>query len=57
MPAREATGAPSGYIALLSEDGEENELVFLESGGLPCSVDPELLMPVRGLRAESLLRR
>ncbi len=53
---REATGAPSGYIALLSEDGEENELVFLESGGLPCAVDPALPMPVRGLRAEAYNR-
>lgn len=50
---RELIGAKSGYVALLSEDGAENELVFLESGGLPCSVDPELPMPIRGLRAES----
>ena len=46
-------GAKSGYVALLSEDGEENELLFLEAGGLPCDVNPELPMPVRGLRAES----
>jgi len=26
---------------------------FLESGGLPCSVDPSLPMPIRGLRAET----
>ncbi len=51
--AREMTGAKSGYVALLSESGEENELLFLEAGGLPCDVDPELPMPVRGLRAES----
>lgn len=44
------TGARSGYVALLSEDGSENELLFLEAGGLPCSVDPELPMPIRGLR-------
>jgi len=46
-------GAKSGYIALLSDDGQENELLFLEAGGLPCSVDPELPMPIRGLRAEA----
>ena len=46
-------GATSGYVALLSEDGQENEVLFLESGGLPCSVDPELPMPVRGLRGEA----
>ena len=46
-------GATAGYIALLSEDGTENELVFLDSGGLPCTVDPSLPMPIRGLRAEA----
>ena len=51
--AREATGATSGYIALMSEDGSENEVLFLEAGGLPCSVDPNLPMPIRGLRAEA----
>jgi PAS domain S-box-containing protein len=50
---RAATGAASGYVALLSEDGSENEVLFLESGGVPCSVDPDLPMPVRGLRAEA----
>ncbi len=45
-------GAKSGYVALLSEDGGQNDLLFLESGGLPCSVDPSLPMPVRGLRNE-----
>lgn len=32
-------GASSGYVALLTEDGSENELLFLEAGGMPCSVD------------------
>ena len=43
-------GAQSGYVALLSEEGNENEVLFLDSGELPCSVDPELPMPIRGLR-------
>jgi len=47
------TGATSGYVALLSETGEENEVLFLESGGKPCKVDHNLPMPIRGLRAES----
>jgi signal transduction histidine kinase len=51
--AREMTGAQSGYVALLSESGEENEVLFLESGGLACSVDPCLPMPIRGLRGEA----
>jgi PAS domain S-box-containing protein len=42
--------ATSGYIALVSEDGKRNEVSFLDSGGLPCSVDPNLPMPLRGLR-------
>jgi hypothetical protein len=33
----------------MSEDGEEKELLFLESGGLLCTVDPEPPMPIRGL--------
>jgi PAS domain S-box-containing protein len=44
-------GATSGYVALLSRDGTENEVLFLESGGRPCRVDPDLPMPIRGLRA------
>jgi transcriptional regulator with GAF, ATPase, and Fis domain len=49
----ELTGATSGYVALLSEDGQENEVLFLEGGGMECTVDPELPMPIRGLREES----
>jgi len=45
-------GAAAGYIALLSTEGTENEVLFLDSGGLPCSVDPTLPMPIRGLRAQ-----
>jgi len=47
---REMTGAVSGYVALLSEDGHENEVLFLEAGGMPCTVDPNQPMPIRGLR-------
>ena len=46
-------GATAGYVALLTEDGQENEVLFLEAGGLPCTVDPDLPMPIRGLRAQS----
>ncbi len=46
-------GASSGYVALLSANGEENKPLFLESGGMPCEVDPDLPMPVRGLRSET----
>ncbi len=51
---RDFIGATGGYVALLSEDGAGNEVVFLESGGLPCTVDPSLGMPIRGIRGEVL---
>ncbi|MCF8082255.1 MAG: GAF domain-containing protein [Deltaproteobacteria bacterium] len=50
---KDLIGATSGYIALLTDDGMENEVLFLESGGLPCDVNPSLPMPIRGLRAEA----
>ena len=50
---RKATGAVSGYVALMSNDGKENEVLFLEAGGMPCNVDPLLPMPIRGLRADA----
>jgi PAS domain S-box-containing protein len=46
-------GAVAGYVALLSKDGRSNELLFLDAGGLTCRVDPNLPMPVRGIRAEA----
>ncbi|MEW6221161.1 MAG: response regulator [Thermodesulfobacteriota bacterium] len=46
-------GSSSGYVALLSADGGENEVLFLEAGDRACAVDPELPMPIRGLRAEA----
>jgi PAS domain S-box-containing protein len=47
---KDLIGAFSGYVALLSRDGTENEVLFLEAGGRPCTVDPSLPMPIRGLR-------
>jgi len=46
-------GAAAGYVALLTEDGMENDLVFLDSGGRTCTVDQSLPMPIRGLRGEA----
>jgi len=51
--AKKITGARSGYFALLSDDGAENKVLFLDAGGMPCTVDPELPMPIRGLRSEA----
>ena len=47
---RRLIGATSGYIALLTRDKAENEVVFLDAGGRACTVDPALPMPIRGLR-------
>ena len=47
---KKVTGATSGYVALLSKDGAENEVLFLDSGGRACDVDENLPMPIRGLR-------
>jgi PAS domain S-box-containing protein len=51
--AKDLIGATAGYVALLSADGTENELLFLDTGGVECRVDPSLPMPIRGLRAEA----
>jgi PAS domain S-box-containing protein len=50
---KELLGASAGYIALLSKDETENEVLFLDAGGFPCRVDPSLPMPIRGLRAKA----
>ncbi len=49
---KQTIGAQAGYIALLNETGTENEVCFLDAGELPCTVDPSLRMPIRGLREE-----
>ena len=50
-------GSTSGYVALLDETGKENKVLFLEAGDLPCTVDPDLPMPVRGLRQEAYKKK
>jgi PAS domain S-box-containing protein len=50
---KKVTGATAGYVALLSDDGSENEVLFLDPGGRECVVDPSLPMPIRGLRGEA----
>jgi len=54
---KDLTGAQAGYVALLKADGSENEVLFLDAGGMPCTVDPNLPMPIRGLRAEAYRTR
>lgn len=42
--AKEISNAKSGYVALLNDEGDENEIVYLDAGGLPCTVNPNLPM-------------
>ena len=48
--AKSATGATAGYVALISRNELENDVLFVDSGGVACTVDPNLAMPIRGLR-------
>ena len=50
---KELVGATAGYVALLTKDGKQNEVLFLDPGGRECRADPSLPMPLRGLRAEA----
>jgi len=56
--SKRLTGATVGSFALFSDDGAENEVLFLDAGGWPCKPGPELPTPIGGLRFESYeLRR
>lgn len=50
-------GHSSGYIALSTDDGSKNEVLFLEPGGKSCTVDPSFPMPVRGLREIAYIQK
>ena len=47
---KDLIGATAGFVDLLSDTGVENELLLLDSGTLKCMVNPDLPMPIRGLR-------
>ncbi len=48
---KDLLGVTAGSVVLLTEDGKENQVVFLDPGG-PCpAVDPSPPAPVRGLLA------
>ncbi len=53
---KNVTGATAGYVALLSDDKRENRVLFIDSGGLPCALNPDIPMPVQGLHAEAYSR-
>lgn len=54
---KETIGARAGCVALLAKGGKENEVLFLDPGGMPCSVDPEMPMPIRDLRQVAYAER
>ncbi len=51
--SKKLIGASGGYVALLNKDGTNNDVLFLDSGGMPCTVDTSLPMPIRGLRGDA----
>ena len=50
---RNLLGAAAGYMALLSKDVTENEVIFLDANGLFHTVGRNLPMPICGLRNEA----
>lgn len=51
--SKKLIGATAGYVALLSDDGQENIALFLDTGQSRCTLNPELFMPIRGLREKA----
>ncbi|MDW7649746.1 MAG: ATP-binding protein [Bacillota bacterium] len=43
-------GARAGYVAVLDETEEKNRVLFLDTGGMDCTLDTSLPMPIRGFR-------
>jgi PAS domain S-box-containing protein len=50
-------GAAAGYVALSEPGASAYDLVYFDSGGLECTVDVHLPMPIRGLRGEAYRTR
>ena len=51
--SKKLIGASGGYVALLNKEGTNNDVLFLDAGGMPCTVDTSLPMPIRGLRGDA----
>ncbi|MDY6950754.1 MAG: PAS domain S-box protein [Thermodesulfobacteriota bacterium] len=51
--SKKLIGATTGYVSLSDPYGSENKALFVDVGGLPCDVDPDLTMPIRGLLAQA----
>ena len=46
-------GASCGYIALPNAAQTDNEIIYLDTGGIACGVSPSIPMPLRGMRERS----
>ena len=44
------TGAHSGYLAILTPEGAESDVLFVESDGLPCAANPNMPDQIGKLR-------
>jgi len=51
---QEIVGATAGFVALLEESGKRLDVLHLDTGELPCTVNSDSPMPIRGLRKETL---
>jgi len=51
--SRNLITARAGYVALLADNDTENEVVFLDPGGFPCSAGRGHRTPIRGIRGEA----
>jgi len=50
---KELIGAGTGYMAILNKEGNENQILFMETGKRPCRIVSKRPMPIRGLREEA----
>lgn len=49
---KKLTGASAGFVGMPSTDGTRIEILFLESGGISCKVDPNRLKLMKGIWKE-----
>ncbi len=49
---KKLVGATAGYVAVLSQNGSEHEIIFCDSDDLDCSEDLSFTMPIEGILAE-----
>ena len=49
--------AKAGYVALIDQSGKYLDVLYLDTGGLQCTVNSESSMPIRGLRKETLQKK